>query len=252
MGAAQRAAEDATTVLWHPLQHDNPMLKCFGALGVTHREEASLAPDFAMGSASCAVVVGQSRHRSAPKYIEARMRAVPPSAPYRLRVCIVVKDDKGGDVEEALLSLTMLALAHGWTLLVASDARDAAYLLAALRQYEHKGLEQLEALASDDPRERAASALMCVKAVNSTDAALLLEGVGSLADIFAAGPEELAAVSGIGDVKVRQMIDAFRTPFCSAGEKRGAGVEGGVDAGAGADAAPLQRLVNDAGGAESD
>lgn len=56
-------------------------------------------------------------------------------------------------------------------------------------------------------------ALTCIKPINRTDVSTLLSTFGSLSGVCAATEEQLGSCPGLGDRKVRKLIDVLHVSF---------------------------------------
>lgn len=98
----------------------------------------------------------------------------------------------------------------------AAHARHDRYL-ETYKAYEKKGMVTIKPKASKGFVAAVQGALGRVRGVNKTDALTLLNTFHSVAGMAKASPAALRACPGLGEAKVRRLLDVLHTPFSQAG-----------------------------------
>ncbi|KAK4533675.1 hypothetical protein CCYA_CCYA18G4557 [Cyanidiococcus yangmingshanensis] len=199
--------------------------------------------DFLLGPHSCAFFLSMKFHLLRPSYIYDRVRQLGRRT-FRLRILIVLIDNEGGiffgsghnedtaPSRSPLAELEKMCLLQDLTLMVAWNNDEAARILESYKMQEGRASDSLQGpligqryvhTLTEGPSEvvrqgdsslhRATAFLAASRAVNRTDAAVLLRHFGSLRKILTASVEELVAVPGIGPVKCAKLFKILHEPL---------------------------------------
>ena len=130
---------------------------------------------------------------------------------FTLRVLLVLVDVE--DNANTMLFLNKLAVRHNLTLLLAWTEEEAARYLETFKAFDGKDATLIQKKEQTHFVDQVADLLAGSRCVNKTDSAQLLAQFTSVKSIFAAAPDELGLVSGMGEVKVKRLHDAIHKPF---------------------------------------
>jgi DNA excision repair protein ERCC-1 len=109
----------------------------------------------------------------------------------------------------ALRELSCLALQHGWSLVCAWSAAEAARYLETFKHYERAPHDLIMDGTADEVAVQPMHALQVIRAVNKTDVATLASTFGSVARVSSSSIEALASCPGIGPKKAAQIHELF-------------------------------------------
>jgi len=172
----------------------------------------TMVPDYIFSSTGAALFLSIRYHNLYPEYIYRRIAAL--GKDFTLRVLLVLVDVD--DNAAVLLHLNKAAVTHNLTLVLAWSEEEAARYLETYKALDGKDSSVIQkAKDSTHLADQVTDVLTVVKGVNKTDAASVLTQFGSVAAAMAASPDELGLISGLGEVKVKRLHNAFHKPFSS-------------------------------------
>lgn len=172
-------------------------------------EYADIAVDYELGNTTCALFLSLKYHRLHPEYIYSRIRALGQN--YRLRIILIIVDIQNhGD---PLKELSKTSIINNLTLILCWSATEAGHYLELFKSSENA---QPTAIRTQQPQSYKDSLVDFVtvpRTINKSDAASLISTFGSLQNAVNAQPEQISAVPGWGERKVRQWCNAVREDF---------------------------------------
>lgn len=114
-----------------------------------------------------------------------------------------------------LLFLNKLAITNSMTLILAWTEEEAARYLETFKAFDGKDASIIQKKEQTHFGDQVADFLGSSKGVNKTDSVQLLAQFSNLRSLMEASMDELGLVTGMGEVKVRRLHDAFHKPFSS-------------------------------------
>ncbi|KAJ3346236.1 Excision repair cross-complementation group 1 [Entophlyctis luteolus] len=188
-------------------QRGNPLLPFITKVPWEH---APIPADYQVGASSAALFLSLKYHRLKPEYIFERMKGQITNR-YLLRIvlCLVDIDDHQQPIRE----LTKACVLAGYTLFLAWSPEECARYLETFKSFEFKPPDLIKERVEDDHFAKLTDCLTQVKTVSKTDVLTLVANFGSFKNIAVASPDELAALPGFGDQKVKRLVDAINSPF---------------------------------------
>ncbi|KAF8633440.1 hypothetical protein AX17_004610 [Amanita inopinata Kibby_2008] len=99
------------------------------------------------------------------------------------------------------------------TVIVAFSSEEAGHYLSVYKQLEHKPPDIIKERVDKDYAPLLKTALTSINKVNKTDVETLRTSLGSFANIANATPEQLQSLPGFGQVKVKNIRNAFEKPI---------------------------------------
>ena len=191
-------------------QRGNGILDCIRNVPVQYH---TMVPDYILGRTSCALFLSLRYHNLYPEYIFRRIAAL--QSDFTLRVLLVLVDvDDNADV---LLQLNKAAVTQNMTLILAWSEEEAARYLETYKILDGRDASTIQK-AKDTTQhlaDQVTDFLTACKSINKTDAASVLTQFGSVRAAMAAAPDELSLISGLGQVKVKRLHEAWHKPFSS-------------------------------------
>ncbi|XP_050425345.1 DNA excision repair protein ERCC-1 isoform X2 [Adelges cooleyi] len=200
-------ASSSAAVLVNNKQRGNPLLKSI--VNVPWEYSDSIIPDYVMGKTTCALFLSLRYHLLKPDYIYNRVKAL--SKLYELRVLLLQVDIK--EPHAALKQLTRMCLAADLTLMLAWSPEEAGKLIETYKIFESKPPDLIMEKPEGDNYSRVANALTTIRAVNKTDANLLLSTFGSLENICKSSLQSLLLCQGFAQHKATQLHNTLHKPF---------------------------------------
>ncbi|KAG5353786.1 DNA excision repair protein ERCC-1 [Termitomyces sp. J132] len=193
-------------ILINPLQRGNTVLDNIKNVG---KEFCDIVADYQVGRTTGVLFLSLKYHRLHPEYIHIRIEKLGHS--YTLRILLVLCDIT--EHRDAIRELTKACLINNITILVAFSFEEAGHYLATLKQFEHKPPDMIKERIDKDYNSILRTALTSISKVNKTDVETLRTSFGSFANIARATPDQLRNLPGFGQVKVRNIKNAFDKPL---------------------------------------
>nr|GAT60525.1 DNA excision repair protein ERCC-1 [Mycena chlorophos] len=194
------------SIVVNPLQRTNPVLE---AIRNVNKEFGDVSCDYQVGRTTGVLFLSLKYHRLHPEYIHTRIEKLGGS--YTLRILLVVCDVT--EHREPIRELTKTCLINNITILCAFSIDEAGHYLATFKQFEHKPPDLIKERVDKDYDAVLRSALTSISRVNKTDAETLRTSFGSFANIARASSTQLQDMPGFGQVKVRNIKNAFEKPL---------------------------------------
>lgn len=199
-----RAAPSA--ILVSSRQKGNPILN---HVKLVPWEYADIPADYVLGATTCALFLSLKYHRLHPEYIYSRIRLL--AGKYNLRIVLVMVDIPNH--EETLKELSKTSIVNNVTLILCWSAPEAAHYLELYKSSENAQPTAIRSQQAQSYRESVIEFITAPRSVNKSDAASLMSTFGSLQAAINAQPEQISAVPGWGEKKVRQWTSAVREDF---------------------------------------
>lgn len=171
-----------------------------------------MVPDYIFSSTACALFLSVKYHVLYSDYIHRRIAALRTDFTLRVLLLLVDTDDNA----KVLLDLNKLAVTHNLTLILAWTEEEAARYLETFKALDGRDASTIQKnKETGNFADQVTDYLTTCKGINKTDAAAVLTQFGSVRAAMAATPDELGLISGLGEVKVKRLYDAFHKPFSS-------------------------------------
>ncbi|KAJ7072248.1 restriction endonuclease type II-like protein [Mycena amicta] len=194
------------SIIVNPLQRTNTVLD---AIRNVNKEFGDVVCDYQVGRTVGVLFLSLKYHRLHPEYIHTRIEKLGHS--YNLRILLVVSDVT--EHREPIRELTKTCLINNITILVAFSVEEAGHYLSTFKQFEHKPPDMIKERVDKDYDSVVRSALTSISKVNKTDVETLRTSFGSFANIARATSDQLQDMPGFGQVKVRNIKNAFEKPL---------------------------------------
>lgn len=253
--AAAPAPFNPTAILVSRRQQGNPVLRAIRNVPWQYGETTA---DYVLSETTCALFLSIRYHLLHPNYVTRRLLEL--TLGYTLRIVLVLVDCD--DPDEPVLAITQKALRQDATTVLAFSVLEAARYLETFRAFAKKPADLIKERHDGSLLAQLADALHPVRSLNKNDVATLHTRFGSLASILSATEEELTACPGLGDRKVRRLLDVFTEPFvpirarnaaaakaAAAGKVEAATASGAADEGACAGGGEVRGGAGDCGSA---
>lgn len=195
-----------SAILVSSRQKGNPILN---HVKLVPWEYADIPADYVVGATTCALFLSLKYHRLHPEYIYARIRLL--AGKYNLRILLVMVDIPNH--EETLKDLSKTSIVNNVTLILCWSAPEAAHYLELFKSSENAQPTAIRTQQAQTYRESVVEFITAPRSVNKSDAASLMSTFGSLQEAVNAQPEQISAVPGWGEKKVRQWSNAVREDF---------------------------------------
>ncbi|KAI8055640.1 GF12823 [Syncephalis plumigaleata] len=172
-----------------------------------------ILPDYVVGVTQCVLFLSLRYHRLRPEYIYDRIQKL--GNRYMLRVLMIQVDVT--DHQELIRELTQLAINSNMTLFLGWSAEEVGRYIETFKAYEHRPPDAIRERVDDIYLARLTKFLTGIKSITRTDVLTLISNFHSVKRIIEATPEELSALPGFGEQKVRRLREAFSQPFITHG-----------------------------------
>ncbi|KAF8897046.1 restriction endonuclease type II-like protein, partial [Gymnopilus junonius] len=196
----------SNNIVISPLQRGNPILQSIRNVGI---EYGDIAADYQVGKTTGVLFLSLKYHRLHPEYIHTRIEKL--GIFYNLRILLILCDIS--EHREPIRELTKACLINNMTVIVAFSSEEAGHYLTTYKQFEFKPPDFIKERAEKDYYPLLRSALTSISKVNKTDVETLRSSFGNFANISKATPDQLQNLPGFGQVKVKNIKNAFEKPF---------------------------------------
>lgn len=115
--------------------------------------------------------------------------------------------------EESLKELSKTSIINNLTLILCWSAPEAAHYLELFKSSENAQPTAIRTQQAQSYKESLVEFVTTPRNINKSDAASLISTFGSLQNAINAQPEQISAVPGWGERKVRQWCNAVREDF---------------------------------------
>ncbi|KAL1873109.1 hypothetical protein VTK73DRAFT_1114 [Phialemonium thermophilum] len=195
-----------SSILVSPRQKGNPVLACLRSIPW---EYSDIPADYGLGLTTCALFLSLKYHRLHPEYIYTRIRNL--QGKYNLRILLTLVDIPNH--EDSLRELSKASLVNNVTIILCWSAAEAARYLELYKSYEHANFTAIKGQQPTTYAEKLVEFVTVPRRINKADAVALVSTFGSLRNAINADPEQIAAVSGWGERKVKSWCRAVGEPF---------------------------------------
>ncbi|ODM22160.1 hypothetical protein SI65_03006 [Aspergillus cristatus] len=187
-------------------QKGNPILS---HIKILPWEYADIPADYVLGNTTCALFLSLKYHRLHPEYIYSRIRGI--AGKYRLRILLIIVDIPNH--EDNLKELSKTSIINNLTLMLCWSATEAAHYLELFKASENAQPTAIRTQQAQSYKDSLTDFVTMPRSINKSDAASLISTFGSLQNAINAQPEQISAVPGWGERKVRQWCNAVREDF---------------------------------------
>ncbi|KAJ8503129.1 hypothetical protein ONZ45_g11125 [Pleurotus djamor] len=202
----QSGSGSGNNIIISPLQRGNPVLECIRNVG---KEFGEIVADYQVGRTTAVLFLSLKYHRLHPEYIHMRIEKLGNS--YGLRIVLILCDVS--EHKEPIREITKTCLINNMTAIVAFSFEDAGHYLSTFKQFEHKPPDIIKERVDKDYDSMLRTSLTSINRINKTDVETLKTSFGSFANIAKASSEQLQNLPGFGQVKMRNLKNAFDKPF---------------------------------------
>ncbi|KAL4778375.1 restriction endonuclease type II-like protein [Aspergillus varians] len=172
-------------------------------------EYADIPADYVIGGTTCALFLSLKYHRLHPEYIYSRIKLL--AGKYLLRVLLTIVDIPNH--EESLKELSKTSIINNFTLILCWSAPEAAHYLELFKSCEHSQPTAIRTQQAQSYKESLVEFVTAPRSINKSDVASLISTFGSLQNAINAQPEQISAVPGWGEKKVKQWCNAVQEDF---------------------------------------
>ncbi|PYH97574.1 DNA repair protein rad10 [Aspergillus ellipticus CBS 707.79] len=195
-----------SAILVSTRQRGNPILNHIKLLPW---EYADIPADYVIGSTTCALFLSLKYHRLHPEYIYSRVRLI--SGKYLLRIILIIVDIPNH--EDSLKELSKTSVINNLTLILCWSAPEAAHYLELFKSSENSQPTAIRTQQAQTYKESLVEFVTTPRSINKSDTASLVSTFGSLQNAINAQPEQISAVPGWGEKKVKQWCSTVREGF---------------------------------------
>ncbi|KAJ2931458.1 hypothetical protein H1R20_g5631, partial [Candolleomyces eurysporus] len=193
-------------IVINSLQRGNPVLECIRNVG---KEFGDIIADYQVGRTTGVLYLSLRYHRLHPEYIHNRIEKLGHS--YNLRILLILCDVT--EHKDVIRELTKSCLINNITIIVAFSTDEAGHYLSTFKQFEHRPPDLIKERTEKDYNSVLRNTLTSISKVNKTDVETLRSSFGSFANISRATSDQLQNLPGFGQVKVKNLRNAFDKPF---------------------------------------
>ncbi|KAL1685620.1 DNA repair protein rad10 [Schizophyllum commune] len=193
-------------IIVRPVQRGNPVLEAIKHVG---KEYGDIVADFQVGRTTGVLFLSLKYHRLHPEYVHTRIEKLGHS--YTLRILLILCDVS--EHRDPIRELTKARFPSKARCHNANNVEEAGHYLATFKQFEHRPPDMIKERVDKDYNSVLRTALTSISKVNKTDVETLRTSFGSFADIARASSDQLSNLPGFGQVKVKNIKNAFEKPI---------------------------------------
>jgi len=193
-------------ILVNKCQQGNPVLTLMKSVGWEFGETLS---DYQLSQTTGALFLSLKYHRLHPDYLDLRLKKLHKTYDLRLLLCLCDSNDH----ETVLKDITKTCMTNEFTLIVAWSNAEIARYIQLFKSFEKRPPDLIKEKIDDDYLSRLASVLTTIRGVNKTDVLTLATNFRSFRQIVEASPSELSLCPGLGEKKVKRLLEAFNSDF---------------------------------------
>jgi len=165
--------------------------------------------DYQLSQTTGALFLSLKYHRLHPDYLDLRLNKLHKTYDLRLLLCLCDSNDH----ETVLKDITKTCMTNEFTLIVAWSNAEIARYIQLFKSFEKRPPDLIKEKIDDDYLSRLASVLTTIRGVNKTDVLTLATNFRSFRQIVEASPSELSLCPGLGEKKVKRLLEAFNSDF---------------------------------------
>ncbi|KAL4879787.1 putative mating-type switch/DNA repair protein Swi10/Rad10 [Aspergillus karnatakaensis] len=195
-----------SAILVSTRQKGNPILN---HIKLIPWEYADIPADYVIGATTCALFLSLKYHRLHPEYIYSRIRQL--AGKYLLRVLLIIVDIPNH--EDSLKELSKTSIINNLTLVLCWSAPEAGHYLELFKSCEYSQPTAIRTQQAQSYKDSLVEFVTAPRSINKSDAASLISTFGTLQNAVNAQLEQISAVPGWGEKKVKQWCNAVREDF---------------------------------------
>ncbi|PLW42355.1 hypothetical protein PCASD_06383 [Puccinia coronata f. sp. avenae] len=199
-------AGNFNNVIVNKCQQGNPVLTLVKSVQWEFGETIS---DYQLNSTTGALFLSLKYHRLHPDYLDTRIKKLHKA--YDLKILLCLCDAM--DHEMVLKDITKTCMVNEFTLIVGWSNGEIARYIQLFKSFEKRPPDLIKEKIDDDYMSRLTSVLTTIRGVNKTDVLTLATNFRSFRQIVEASPSELALCPGLGEKKVKRLLEAFDSDF---------------------------------------
>ena len=196
-----------SAILVSTRQKGNPILNHIKLLPWEYASD--IPADYVLGTTTCALFLSLKYHRLHPEYIYSRIRGL--AGKYRLRILLILVDIPNH--EDGLRELSKTSIINNLTLFLCWSATEAGHYLELFKSSENAQPTAIRTQQPQSYKDSLEDFVTAPRSINKSDTASLISTFGCLQNAVNAQPEQISAVPGWGERKVRQWTNAVREDF---------------------------------------
>ncbi|KAI9604873.1 hypothetical protein H4Q26_002843 [Puccinia striiformis f. sp. tritici PST-130] len=144
-----------------------------------------------------------------PDYLDTRLKELNKAYDLKILLCLCDSDDH----ELVLKDITKTCMVNEFTLMVGWSNSEIARYIQLFKSFEKRPPDLIKEKIDDDYISKLTSVLTTVRGLNKTDVLTLATNFRSFRQIVEASPSELALCPGLGEKKVKRLLEAFNSDF---------------------------------------
>lgn len=196
-----------SAILVSTRQKGNPILNHIKLLPWEYASD--IPADYVLGATTCALFLSLKYHRLHPEYIYSRIRGL--AGKYNLRILLILVDIPNH--EDGLKELSKTSIINNLTLFLCWSATEAGHYLELFKSSENAQPTAIRTQQPQSYKDSLVDFVTAPRSINKSDTASLISTFGCLQNAVNAQPEQISAVPGWGERKVRQWTNAVREDF---------------------------------------
>lgn len=188
-------------------QQQNPVL---GLIKSVPWEFGETISDYQFNQTTGSLFLSLKYHKLHPDYLDLRLKRI--NQAYDLKILLCLCDIQ--DHELVLREITKICVVNRITLIVGWSNFEIARYIQLFKSFENRSPDLIkERVDETDYVSRLTNVLTTVRGINKTDVLTLLTNFGSFRQIVEATPHELSLCPGLGEKKVKRLLEAFHSNF---------------------------------------
>ncbi|KAH9467625.1 hypothetical protein Pst134EA_011263 [Puccinia striiformis f. sp. tritici] len=197
---------NSNNIIVNKRQQGNPVLTLIKSVPWEFGETIS---DYQLNQTTGSLFLSLKYHRLHPDYLDTRLKELNKAYDLKILLCLCDSDDH----ELVLKDITKTCMINEFTLMVGWSNSEIARYIQLFKSFEKRPPDLIKEKIDDDYISKLTSVLTTVRGLNKTDVLTLATNFRSFRQIVEASPSELALCPGLGEKKVKRLLEAFNSDF---------------------------------------
>ncbi|OAV98961.1 hypothetical protein PTTG_02475 [Puccinia triticina 1-1 BBBD Race 1] len=204
--AALNRTANLNNIIVNKCQQGNPVLTLIKSVPWEFGDTIS---DYQLNQTTGSLFLSLKYHRLHPDYLDTRLKKL--NKAYDLKILLCLCDSN--DHEAVLKDITKTCMINEFTLIVGWSNSEIARYIQLFKSFEKRPPDLIKEKIDDDYMSRLTNVLTTVRGLNKTDVLTLATNFRSFRQIVEASPSELSLCPGLGEKKVKRLLEAFNSDF---------------------------------------
>ncbi|KAA1080979.1 ssDNA endonuclease and repair protein rad10 [Puccinia graminis f. sp. tritici] len=197
---------NSNNIIVNKCQRGNPVLTLIKSVPWEFGETIS---DYQLNQTTGSLFISLKYHRLHPDYLDTRLKKLIKAYDLKILLCLCDSNDH----EVVMKDITKTCMVNEFTLIVAWSNAEIARYIQLFKSFEKRPPDLIKEKIDNDYMSQLTSVLTTIRGLNKTDVMTLATNFRSFRQIVEASPSELSLCPGLGEKKVKRLLEAFNSDF---------------------------------------